>query len=337
MIDLRSDTLTKPSAAMRQAMAGAEVGDDILDGDPTTRRLEERTAELLGMDAALFFPSGTMANQAALAVLGRHGTEMLVHEDAHLANWEKAGISGLAGMQPRFIRGAVRVTAATLAAAHRDPARDGPRASLCSIENTHASAGGAVTPLAELEACAADARAHGLAVHLDGARLWNAAAATGVPVAAFAAVADLTMVSFSKGLGAPIGSALAGSAARIEDAWEVRQRLGGGMRQSGVIAAAALYGLDHNMTRLGDDHAAAVRFAEIVAQAPHARVVTPQSNIVMIDLAEPRRARDVAAAAAAQGVRVGTWTSTRLRAVTHLDVSAADVEHAAHVLRVLLS
>ena len=336
VIDLRSDTVTTPSAAMRRAMADAEVADDLLDGDPTTQRLEARTAELLGCAAALFFPSGTMANQAAVAVLARHGTELLLHEDAHLANWEKAGISALAGVQPRFIRGAARVTPATLLATFRDPARDGPGASLCSIENTHASAGGAVMPLAELETCANAARERGLAIHLDGARLWNAAVATGASLAAFAAVADLTMVSYSKGLGAPVGSALAGSAARIEEAWEARQRLGGGMRQSGIIAAGALYGLEHNLSRLSDDHDNARRFAAIVENAPHARVIPPESNIVMIELVG-REARSVAIAAAAEGVRVGAWTTTRLRAVTHLDVSAAEVERAAQVLRRLLS
>jgi threonine aldolase len=337
VIDLRSDTVTRPSPAMRRAIADAEVGDDVLDGDPTTRRLEVRTAELLGTQAALFFPSGTMANQAAVHTLARSGTEILVHEDSHIVNWEKAGISALAGVQPRFIRGAPRITRATLSAAQRDPSRDGPRATLCCLENTHAASGGMVTPLAELSGLAAVARGMGLKVHLDGARLWNASEATGTPLAEFVATADLTMVSYSKGLGAPVGSALAGSRDLMDEAWEARQRLGGGMRQSGVLAAAALYGLEHNLSRLGDDHDNARRFAAIVAECGDAHVVPPDTNIIMIDLPERLDAVRVAKAAAARGVKVGAWTSARLRAVTHLDVSRADVEHAAHVLREIIS
>jgi threonine aldolase len=336
-IDLRSDTVTKPSAAMRRVMAEAEVGDDLLDGDPTTRRLEELTAELLGTEAALFFPSGTMANQAAVFTLARPGTEILVHEDAHLVNWEKVGLAVLAGVQPRFIRGAPRVTRATLSATQRDPSRDGPRATLCCIENTHAASGGMVTPLDELAELAAAARAMGLRVHLDGARLWNASAATSTPPAKFAATADLTMVSYSKGLGAPVGSALAGSTAQMEEAWDARQRLGGGMRQSGIIAAGALFGLQHNLSRLGEDHENARRFAAIVADGTDARVVPPESNIVMIDLPDRLHTARVTKTAAARGVRVGAWTSSRLRAVMHLDVSREEVERAGHILRETLS
>jgi threonine aldolase len=336
-IDLRSDTVTKPSPAMRRAMAEAEVGDDVLDGDPTTRRLEDLTAELLGTEAALFFPSGTMANQAAVFTLARPGTEILVHEDAHLVNWEKVGLAVLAGVQPRFIRGAPRVTRATLSATQRDPSRDGPRATLCCIENTHAASGGMVTPLEELAELADAARAMGLRVHLDGARLWNASAATNTPLAKFAATADLTMVSYSKGLGAPVGSALAGSTAHMEEAWDARQRLGGGMRQSGIIAAGALFGLQHNLSRLGEDHENAVRFAAIVADGSDACVVPPESNIVMIDLPERHHTARVTKAAAARGVRVGAWTSSRLRAVMHLDVSREEVERAGHILRETLS
>jgi threonine aldolase len=337
VIDLRSDTVTRPSPAMRQAMATAEVGDDVLDGDPTTRRLEARTAELLGTESALFFPSGTMANQAALATLARHGTEILVHEDSHIVNWEKAGIAALAGVQPRFIRGAPRITRESLSAAQRDPARDGPRATLCCFENTHAASGGMVTPIAELRALATVARGMGLAVHLDGARLWNATAATGTPLADFAATADLTMVSYSKGLGAPVGSALAGSAMLIDEAWEARQRLGGGMRQSGIIAAAAMYGLDYNLSRLAEDHQNAHRFAAIVAGGTDARVVPPDTNIVMIDLPDRFDAVRVAKAAALRGVRIGAWSSSRIRVVTHLDVSRDAVERAARVIQELLS
>lgn len=336
VIDLRSDTVTQPVAGMRRAMADAEVGDDVLDGDPTTRRLEERVAALLGAERALFFPTGTMANQAAIWALSRPGTEMLAHEDSHVANWEMAGAAALSGVQPRLVRGAPRMTVETLAAAQRAPSRDAARTSLLCLENTHNGAGGMVTPVAELVALAAAGRAMHLAIFLDGARLWNASVATGTPLAGFAGCADATMVSFSKGLGAPVGAALAGSAGMIDEAWEARKRFGGGMRQSGVLAAAALYGLDHHYERLHEDHANAARFAEIVGEAKHARVVPPDTNIVMVDLLGHIESAAIARAARARDVKVGEWTATRVRAVMHLDVTRAQVEQAARVLRDLL-
>lgn len=337
LIDLRSDTVTKPSAAMRRAMAEAEVGDDVLDGDPTTRALEERTAKVLGQERALFFPSGSMANQAAIWALGERGTELYVHEDSHIVNLEMAGAAALAGMQPRMIRGAPRITRETLSAVIRSPGRDFPRATLLCIENTHNGSGGMVTPLAELRALAAVGRSMGCRILLDGARLWNASAATGTPVADFAAAADLTMVSFSKGLGAPVGAALAGSADAIKAAGEARKRYGGGMRQSGIIAAGALYGLENNLSRLGEDHAHARRFAEIVAAGKRAKVVMPETNIVMIDLPPDTDSMSFAKAAMARGVRVSVWTAARVRAVMHLDVTLAEIERAATTLRDLLS
>jgi threonine aldolase len=337
MIDLRSDTVTKPTAGMRRAMADAEVGDDVLDGDPTVRRLEDRTAALLGKAAGLFFPTGTMANQAGIWALAEHGTEILVHEDSHIVNAEMAAAAALCGVQPRFIRGAPAVTLATLAAAFREPNRDASRATLACFENTHNGAGGTVTPLDELRAMATLAHDRGLAVHLDGARLWNASAATGTPLEEFAAVADVVMVSFSKGLGAPVGAALAGSVDVIDAAWEARKRFGGGMRQSGILAAAALYGIDHHLGRLGEDHEHAKLLASLLAGARDARVVPPDTNIVMIDLPSRLASADVAAAARAQGVLVLPWKAHRVRAVTHLDATRADVERAARVLCTILS
>jgi len=336
IIDLRSDTVTKPSAGMRRAMAEAEVGDDVLDGDPTTRRLEERTAQLLGQDRALFFPSGTMANQAAIWALAERGTEMYVHADSHIVNLEMGGASALGGVQPRFIQGAPRVTRETLSAAMRAPGRDFPRATLLCLENTHNGAGGMVTPLPELRALAAVGRTAGCRVFLDGARLWNAAEATGTTVEEFAACGDATMVSFSKGLGAPVGAALAGPNDVMQAAWEARKRFGGGMRQSGIIAAGALYGLENNLARLGEDHDHARRFAAIVSEAKHATVVPPETNIVMIDLPAGTDALTFAKAAMARGVRIGVWTATRVRTVMHLDVTPAEVERAARVLGELL-
>ena len=333
MIDLRSDTVTRPGPAMRRAMAEAEVGDDVLDGDPTVRELEAATAEALGTERALFFPTGTMANQAAVMVLTRPGTEIFVHDDSHIVNYEMAGAAQFAGVQPRMMRGAPRVTAALVSAAIREPSPDSPRASLLCLENTFNGAGGMVTPPDELAAIAAVGRAAKLKVHLDGARLWNAAAALGVPLSSFTASADLTMVAYSKGLGAPVGAALAGSAAHIEEAWEARKRLGGGMRQSGIIAAGALYGLRNHLGRLTDDHTNAKRLATIVADVPGVSVVAPDSNIVMIDLPAGVTSAQVAAGARELGVRVSMWLPQRVRCVTHLDASAADVESAATIIR----
>ena len=337
MIDLRSDTVTKPSAGMRAAIAGAEVADDVLDGDPTVRRLEARVAELLGTEAALFFPTGTMANETAIWCLGRMGTELFVHEDAHIVDREKGGAAALSGMQPRLVRGAPRVTLDTFKAAVRAPSAYLPRATLLCLENTHNGGGGIVTPAAECQAIADHARTLGLRVFLDGARLWNASVASRTPLADFARCADATMVSFAKGLGAPVGAVLAASRAVIEEAHEARRRFGGGMRQSGILAAGCLYGLDHNLARLADDHAAATRFAAIVAEAPGVAVTTPETNIVMITVPRGMTPLDVERAAAEKGVGIALWDTTRVRAVTHLDVTFDEVVRAGTILRDLFA
>ncbi|MEA3246815.1 MAG: aminotransferase class I/II-fold pyridoxal phosphate-dependent enzyme, partial [Gemmatimonadota bacterium] len=233
--------------------------------------------------------------------------------------------------------GAPRVTLDTFRAAVRAPSRYLPSASLLCLENTHNSGGGAVTPADELEAIAAAGRAFGLRVFLDGARLWNAHVATGTPLAAFARVADLTMVSFSKGLGAPVGAALAGRRALVDEAHDARRRLGGGMRQSGILAAACLHGLEHNLARLADDHAAAARFAAIVGEARGASVAAPDTNIVMITVPAGVNPGDVERAAAERGVGISLWDTSRVRVVTHLDVSPADVERAGAVVRDVLN
>lgn len=337
MIDLRSDTVTRPSAGMRAAIAAADVADDVLDGDPTVRRLETRVALLLGTESALFFPTGTMANECAITALGKPGTEYFVHEDAHIVDREKAGAAMFSGMQPRLIRGAPRVTLETFEASVRAPSKYLPRASMLCLENTHNSGGGAITSAAELRAIGDAGRALGLRVLLDGARLWNAAVATGTALPEFAAAADATMVSFSKGLGAPVGAALAASATIIDEAHEARRRMGGGMRQSGILAAACLYALDHNMGRLVDDHASARQFAAIVAEAPGVRVTTPETNIVMITLPPGRNPADVERDAKKRGVGLSLWDTARVRAVTHLDVSLDDAVRAAGIVRDLLS
>ncbi|WP_206044657.1 threonine aldolase family protein [Gemmatimonas groenlandica] len=319
LLDVRSDTVTRPSAAMRRAMADAEVGDDVLDGDPTTRRLEAAVAERLGKERALFFPSGTMANQAAIWVQSTPGTEILLDAEAHIIHSEVAATSALCGVQVRPLRGAALVfRAADLMAGMRAPSSDGIEPSMVCLENTHNGAGGVVTTRDDLHALTTVARRFNLAVHLDGARLWNAAAATGTSLAAFAACADTVMVSFSKGLGAPVGACLAGPADVITRAHRARKRFGGGMRQSGILAAGALYGLEHHLDRLAEDHEAAKYLAHLVDGVGGAKVIMPDTNIVMIDLPSPR-ADDVIARAAALGVRIYKWHDRRVRAVTHLD------------------
>lgn len=335
-LDIRSDTVTTPSRAMREAMANAAVGDDVLDGDPTVRQLELHVAELLGKERALFFPSGSMANVTAIALHTTPGTEILVDADAHILEGEIAAAAGICGVQVLPVRGATAVfTAADLRATIRTPSIHSPEPSLVCIENTHNGAGGVITPLAEMRAVADVAREHHLPVHLDGARLWNASAASGTSLRAFAAVVDTVMVSFSKGLGAPVGAALAGTAQQMERAHRIRKRLGGGMRQSGIIAAGALYALQHNLGRLVEDHAAAREFAALVDGAGGARVVPPDTNIIMVDLPEPR-AFEMVARAEEQGVRLTAWHQSRIRAVTHLDAPVVAVREAGRILRALL-
>ncbi len=332
-IDLRSDTVTKPTQAMRRAMADAEVGDDVLDGDPTVRRLEERVAELLGKSRALFFPTGTMANQAALWLLGKRGTEVLLDANSHIVNWEVAGAAALAGVQIRPVGGPGGVMdAASLQAALRPRSPHAPVASLVCLENTHNGAGGKVLPLQAMRALRDVARREDLPVHLDGARLWNAAAASGHTLAELAECADTVMVSFSKGLGAPVGAALVGSDAAMAEGWAVRKRFGGGMRQSGILAAAALHALDKHLARLPEDHERARELAASVEGAGGARVIPPDTNIVMVDLPASVPAAELCRRTAEHDVLIAPWSPVRVRAVTHLDVTREMVQRAGMVI-----
>lgn len=336
-VDLRSDTVTRPSADMRRAMADAEVGDDVLDGDPTTRRLEERVATLLGHERALFFPSGTQANEVAVGLLAPAGTELIVEADAHLVHYEVGAVPALWGVQFRPIAapgGILRPEA--VHAAIRPSPRFTPRTGAVAIENTHNLAGGTVMPPDVMDAVIAVAAAAGLPVHLDGARLWNAAVALGVPLTRLARSATTVMVSFSKGLGCPVGSCLVGPQALMDAAWTLRKRLGGGMRQSGVLAAACLWALDHTLPRLGADHATARLLAERLAGHPAVRPRPPQTNIVMLDLPK-RRAADVVPLLAARGVLVAEYGPQLVRAVTHLHVTEDDIVWAAEVIGEVLT
>jgi threonine aldolase len=337
LIDLRSDTVTKPTAAMRRAMAEAEVGDDERDGDPTTQRLERRVAELLGKEAALFFPSGVMANQAAVWLFAGRGTEVMLDADSHIVEGEIAGVAALSGAQVFPVHGTGGpMTAEDLRRDLRPPSRYAPMPSLVCVENTHNGAGGRIIPTAELRAIRAVAAERSLPVHMDGARLWNASVASGTSLAEFASTADTVMVAFSKGLGAPVGAALAGRRGVMDGAWTARKLFGGAMRQSGVLAAAALYALDHHMDRLAVDHDNARLLARALESLPGVRVVAPDTNIVMVDLAAGDTAARVAGAAERAGVRVAQWSATRIRMVTHLDVSADDCARAAEVMRGVL-
>jgi threonine aldolase len=331
-LDLRSDTVTRPSPAMRRAIAEAEVGDDVLDGDPTTRRLEHQVAERLGHQAALFFPSGTQANQVAIGLQVRRGDELVLEAGAHLLHYEMGGLAGLWGVQPRPVATPDgTLDAALVESAIRPASPHVVRTGGIAIENTHNAAGGTVMPLATMREIRALADRRGLPLHVDGARLWNAAAALGLEPGALGSVGTSVMVSFSKGLGCPVGSCLAASDALIAEARVLRRRLGGGMRQSGMLTAACLYGLEHVLPRLADDHAAARALADAMGDQPALRVTAPQTNVVMIDLLR-HSADEAVRVLAAAGVLVVPYGPTRLRAVTHLDVSAADARRAGEVI-----
>jgi threonine aldolase len=333
-VDLRSDTVTRPTPGMRQAIAHAVVGDDTLGDDPTVTELEARIASILGKEAAVFFPSGIMANQTALLVLGRPGTEVVCEAGCHIMDWELGGAAVHSGMQLRGVPTPDGILTAELAArAIRPVAPFLMQTSIMALENTHNGAGGRVTPIATMRALRGLALQRGLSVHLDGARLWNASAASGVPEAEFAACADTVMVTLSKGLGCPVGSLLAGPAEAMERARIARRRLGGSLRQAGILAAAGIYALDHHRDRLAEDHARARRLAAKAAAIDGLRVVEPDTNIVMFDIIrEGRTATDVVAALAGRGILMVPFTPTRVRAVTHLDVDDHGIDRAAAAL-----
>ena len=341
-IDLRSDTVTRPTDAMRAAMAAAPVGDDQYGEDPSTNRLQARMAELLGKEAAVWLPTGTMANQVALRTLTRPGDEVVASRESHAAWHEAGGAAANAGVQIHEIGQGGVFSADELRAATK-PRNFSifPTTTLVEIENTHNRAGGVVMPQAEVLRICAVARELGLATFLDGARLWNASAATGLALDALAAPFDLVAVAFSKGLGAPGGSLLAGSKSLIATADRHRRRMGGAMRQNGIFSAAALHALDHHLTRLPEDHANARLFAETLKAGTPVQLdlATVQTNIVVFHL-PPALALDaqaLSAKARERGVLVNAFGPRTMRAVTHLDVSRAQCEAAARSLVALLT
>ncbi|HEY1379036.1 MAG TPA: low-specificity L-threonine aldolase [Gemmataceae bacterium] len=337
VIDLRSDTVTKPTPGMRAAMAAAEVGDDVYSEDPTVNRLEERVAALLGKEAALFVPSGSMSNQVAVKTHTQPGDELICEEFCHIYNWEAGGPAFLSGVTCRTVRAEYGILDLDQLRDKVRPVNDHMvRTKLVCLENTHNRGGGRIFPLERVQAISTWARSQGLLMHLDGARLWNAIVATGVPAAEWGQHFDSISVCFSKGLGAPVGSALAGPAEFITRARRYRKIFGGAMRQAGVLAAAALYALDHHVDRLAEDHRNAQVIAQAIGDVPGLRLDPPDvhSNLVWFDV-EPELgpAKDVLAKLKARGVLVGGGDGRVLRACTHLDVSAAVAERAAEVIR----
>jgi threonine aldolase len=330
VIDLRSDTVTRPTEAMRRAMASAEVGDDVYGEDPTVHQLEEHVAGLLGKEAALFTATGSLANVLAVRSLVGPGEEVLCESSAHIARAELGAHGFVTGLTMRTWTGhSVEVgMVEEMFSPDISPYFVPTRA--VSVENTHNFGGGAVTDVDTLRALKVWAEERNVGVHLDGARLWNAHVATGSPLADFGATADVVAVCLSKGLGAPVGSLMAGSRAAVEEARVWRKRLGGGMRQVGVLAAAGLHALDHHLERLADDHT----HARLLAEACGVDPVAVESNIVVLDHADPA---PVIAAARDEGVLISAVGPRSLRLVTHLDVSAADTERAAVVLAHLLT
>jgi threonine aldolase len=333
-VDLRSDTVTRPTAGMREAMAGAEVGDDVLDGDPTTRALEELVAELLGKERALFFPSGVQANQTALALHGWPGSEVILEAGAHIFHYEEGAAAVLSGLQLRTVpTGDGLLTAPLVRDAIRPRSPYMHSTCLVALENTHNSAGGRILPLETMAEIRDVALAAGLPVHLDGARLWHACVATGVAPSRYGALADTVMVCLSKGLGAPVGSLLAGTAEAMERAWRIRRRLGGGMRQSGILAAAGLHALEFHRDRLAEDHARARDLARGAAAIQGLDVQVPETNIVMVDLVvEGVSAGDVLDELSRDGILMVQFGPRRLRAVTHMDVDDEGISRALEAL-----
>ncbi|MBO6577301.1 MAG: DegT/DnrJ/EryC1/StrS family aminotransferase [Rhodothermales bacterium] len=328
MIDLRSDTVTRPSPAMRQAMADAEVGDDVFGEDPTVVRLQERIAELLGKEAALFVPSGSMANQLALRVHTAPGDEVICEADAHIVHYESGAAGALSGVQLRPVQGhRGMLTAGQVREAIRHGYYWEPQSRLVCLENTANKAGGCVLPQATVLEVAAAARERGLSLHLDGARLWNAAAALGTTERSLAAPFDTVSVCLSKGLGAPIGSLIAGPAELIEKAHRWRKVFGGGMRQVGVIAAAGLYAVEKHRTDLAEDHRRAKALAAGLQGLPGVTIDRDDvdTNIVMFDVAD---AFDALEKLKAHDVLMVPFSPTRIRATTHRDVGDRDIHDA---------
>ena len=336
-IDLRSDTVTRPTPAMRRAMAEAEVGDDVYGEDPTVAALEAAVAVRLGLEAALFVPSGTQGNQIAIGVHCRLGEEVILEERSHPFHYENGAIAALWGVQPRTVSGQRGIlTPAQIGAASRGDDDHLPRSRLLIVENTHNRGGGTVWKPGVFADAVAAARAARLNVHLDGARLFNAEVAAGVPVSTWARLTDSTTVCFSKGLGAPVGSVLAGSKGFVHEARRLRKRLGGGMRQAGILAAACLHALQHHVARLAEDHENARVLGRRLAEIPGVGVEPDRIETNMVYADVPVDAAGLVQRLRSAGLLVNAVGPSALRLVCHLDVDRADCERAADILRATL-
>ncbi len=335
MIDLRSDTITKPSPAMREAMATAEVGDDVFKDDPTVNALEARTAELLGKDAAIFLPSGTMTNQVAIRCHTEPGDEIFCEAGSHIHLYEGGGPAAISGATCNLLTGERGIfTADQLASSIRPSNQHYPRPKLVCVENTHNRGGGTVWPIDKIAQVAGVAKSNGLKMHMDGARLWNASVASGVCEREYAKHFDSVSVCFSKGLGAPIGSALAGGAEFVARARHIRKMLGGGMRQAGIIAAGALYALDNNRARLADDHQNAKALADGIASVDGIEIdpAAVETNIVYFGVTNMPAAQ-AAERLADRGLLVLALGERSIRAVTNLMVTAEATARAVEIIR----
>jgi threonine aldolase len=339
-VDLYSDTVTRPTSEMRRFMCEADVGDEQKHEDPTVNLLQEMVAELLGKEAAVFLPSGTMCNEIALRVHCRPGEEMLAHHTAHPIHFEGGGPAALAGVNVRPLEGSRgQFDAATLEAGIRPDSRHFPRSRLVWVEQTSNLGGGSIWPLERVRAVTDVARRHRLTTHLDGARLMNAAVASGVAAREWAGFFDSAWIDFTKGLGAPVGAALAGSRDFIAEAWRLKQQMGGAMRQAGIIAAGGVYALRHHVKRLAEDHANARRLAEGLAALPGIAVdpTTVETNLVFFELTAALDAATFVERLLARGVRMGALGLRTVRAVTHLDVNATHIERALAAARAVLA
>jgi threonine aldolase len=339
VIDLRSDTVTRPSAAMREEIARAAVGDDVLGDDPTVKELEDRMASLLVKEAALYVPSGTMSNILALLSQTAHGDEIILDRNCHIFNYEAGGASAIGGLQifPLDGEGGL-LPLDQLPRAVRPENVHHPSTSLVAVENTHNRAGGRVYPFDQLEEVSTFARERGLRLHMDGARLANASVKSGISFERYGALADSITFCFSKGLGAPVGSILISDRATIDRAFKWRKRLGGGMRQVGILAAACMYALDNNVQRLAEDHDNAARLGRIVESNPHLELMFPvETNIVIFEMSDASSdIEELNRALERVGVLALAFGGRFMRMVTHLDVTSEDIERVGEIFEAVL-
>lgn len=337
IIDLRSDTVTRPSAAMKQAMFSAPLGDDVFGDDPTVNKLQNETAKLLGKQAGLFVPSGTMGNQIALKTLTQPGEEVILDHESHIFRYEVAGAAVMSGLQFHTINGPGGImTAAQVKNAIRPEDIHQPQTAVVSLENTHNRAGGVVYPLDEIKKISALCKKHKIKMHLDGARLWNASVASVVSLKEYTKYFDSVMVCFSKGLGCPAGSVLVGNKEFIDQARRNRKMMGGGMRQAGILAGAGLYALKHNIKRMAEDHRRAQMLARTISQIPKIKIdlSSVQTNIVVFDIKQTGMNSDEAMEMLARkGLWLVSFGETRLRVVTHLDVDDGDIRRAGTIMQ----